>query len=274
MEVSYHLSQIGLGDLIFFCSHVLKHHNPGDKIYIKLNQYVLENYKNKSENYKNFCYRFLNHVLYQFQIINYEHHNNQHLNDWVVNRFNFNENLKDTLIFENIKNVLFGDSFDSNSSDYVVLFTKVRDYNYKNFEKISVPFFEKINNLNHKIVLLGEKQILYEGEYKLGNGELKSEMIYSLYDEFLKKINSNKIIDLTTDILNEETIDLDRIIQELDIISKSKKILSIGCGGFFCLSIFSEKLLNLSNLEIYNELNSQSNKQIFYNHELFLEKII
>jgi hypothetical protein len=45
----------------------------------------------------------------------------------------------------------------------------------------------------------------------------------------------------------------------------------IGCGGFFCTSLFTEKLLSINDDLILSQFSVESNKQVFKNVNQFLE---
>ena len=96
-------------------------------------------------------------------------------------------------------------------------------------------------------------------------------MVYSLYDEYIKNISSDKIIDLTNYDYSPNSISLKSIINDLTLISNSKKIIIIGCGGFFCTSLFTEKLLSINDDLILSQFSVESNKQVFKNVNQFLE---
>lgn len=60
----------------------------------------------------------------------------------------------------------------------------------------------------------------------------------------------------------------------MELIYNSKKIIMLGRGGFFCLSLPSQKLLSLHNQNYVFNLPNLINNQIFLDHSLFLKKLI
>jgi hypothetical protein len=154
-------------------------------------------------------------------------------------------------------------------SNYVVLFTKVRDYHRDNFKVMSNKFYEKLNLINSKIILLGERNVHYDGEYR-HHGENK---IYSLYYDYIKNINSEKIIDLTQEDYTESNFNLDSIINDLTLISNSKQMIMIGNGGFWCTSLFTDKLISLSSNTVTQPFVSEFDKQIFFDFNKFINAI-
>jgi hypothetical protein len=154
-------------------------------------------------------------------------------------------------------------------SNYIILFTKVRDYNRSNYELFSKELFKILNNLNTKIILLGEKNVHYYGEYSFHG----KDVIYSLYDDYIKNIQNEKILDLTKDDYVADNINVESIINDLTLISNSKKIIMIGGGGFWCTSLFTDKLISLNNEETIRKFNHELNHQIFESVDDFLKKI-
>ena len=133
----------------------------------------------------------------------------------------------------------------------------------------SEKFFNYINSLDTKIILIGEKTVKYSGEYAI----LGKNIVYSLYDEYVKNIPTDKIIDLTNDDYSPNNISLENIINDLTLISNSKSMIMIGCGGFFCTSLFTDKLLSINDGTVFSQFRVESNKQVFNDINLFLTAI-
>jgi len=98
-------------------------------------------------------------------------------------------------------------------------------------------------------------------------------VIYSLYDDYIKNIQNEKILDLTKDDYVADNINVESIINDLTLISNSKKIIMIGGGGFWCTSLFTDKLISLNNEETIRKFNHELNHQIFESVDDFLKKI-
>jgi hypothetical protein len=94
---------------------------------------------------------------------------------------------------------------------HIILFTKVRAYHESNFNDFSEVFFKHLNSLDSKIILIGERTVQYTGE----NGILGKDVVYSLYDKYIKNISSDKIIDLTNYDYSPNSISLKSIIDDL-----------------------------------------------------------
>jgi hypothetical protein len=264
----YDLTFIGLGDLTFFCGEMLIRMTKEDTLMININDITLDNYRDGSKSYKKFCIDYVKFLLSDYNVIECEP------NIETDRRWELNIDYIDRMFSEpNVRNILKSkfsnktvETFDSN---YVVLFTKVRDYNRVFFDSISKQFYSKLNSIDSKILLIGEKKVQYTGEYK----KLGSNTVYSLYNDFIENIDSDKIIDLTQNNFAPNNINLENILHDLSIISNSKNIIMIGCGGFFCTSLFTDKLLSLSNENVCRQFKCELNNQVFLDYNIFLHSI-
>lgn len=264
----YDLTFIGLGDLTFFCGEMLIRMNKEDTLMIKINNLTLDTYRNGSKNYKKFCIDYIKFLLNDYHVIECEP-NTETDRRWELNLDYLNKIFLQTNIRNTLKAKLLSKSDKSLYSNYIVLFTKVRDYNRHLFNTIAQQFYSKLNSIDSKILIMGEKKVEYTGEYKY----LGSSIVYSLYDDFIANINSDKIIDITQDNFGPDNINLQNILHDISIISNSKNIIMIGCGGFFCTSLFTDKLLSLSNEKICSQFRAELNRQVFLDHNIFLQSI-
>jgi hypothetical protein len=89
----------------------------------------------------------------------------------------------------------------------------------------------------------------------------------------MTNINHNKIIDLTQEGYTENNFNLESIINDLTLISNSKQIIMVGNGGFWCTSLFTDKLLSLSSNTITQAFDSEFEKQIFFDSNKFINTI-
>jgi hypothetical protein len=187
----YLINVLGIGDLIFFCGTILLNHKKGETIEIHLSKNILKLYRDNSNEYEKFCYEYIKYFLedYNLKILsnptdtNYVFEISSDICQKVIN----NDEVR--IIIQNKLN-----NTQSKYDNYIVIFTKVRDLNYDNFINSSKDFFNKINNFSGNIILLGEQEIKYTGEYEIHGKNL----IYSIYDHCVKNIKPEKIIDLTT----------------------------------------------------------------------------
>jgi hypothetical protein len=264
----YDLTFIGLGDLTFFCGEMLLRMTKEDTLMVNINDITLNAYRDGSKSYKKFCIDYIKFLLSDYNVIECEP------NLEIDRRWELNLDYVDRMFSEPVvRNILkskFSDtSVETFDSNYVVLFTKVRDYDRVFFDSISKQFYTKLNSIDSKILIMGEKEIQYTGEYK----HLGSNSVYSLYDDFIENIDSSKIIDLTQTDFTPNNINLKNILHDLSIISNSKNIIMIGCGGFFCTSLFTDKLLSLSNENVCRQFKCELNNQVFLDYNIFLHSI-
>jgi len=252
----YLISVLGIGDLIFFCGTILLNHKKGETIEIHLSKNILKLYRDNSKEYEKFCYEYIKYFLedYNLKILsdpaetNYVFEISSDLCQKVIN----NDEVR--IIIQNKLN-----NTQSKYNNYIVIFTKVRDLNYDNFISSSKDFFNKINNFSGNIILLGEQEIKYTGEYAIHGKNL----IYSIYDHCVKNIKPEKIIDLTTNSYDFSGFSLSNILKDCNIISNSTETYVFGGGGFFCLSLFTNKLVSLTNDMHKNIFYSNNNPRIF-----------
>ena len=262
----YELKNIGIGDLTFFCGEMLLRLNKEDVLEIKINETILNLYRKGSKSYEKFCIDYIKFILSDFTVLECQTNTDR---SWEYNRDYVDRMLTDDTI-KNIFKEKFSNGFiNDEHKNHVVLFTKSRNFHLSNFQQHSEFFFSTLNSIDSKIILIGEKNINYTGEYSIIGGD----MVYSLYDEYIKNINKDKIIDLTKDDYSSEEINLGNIVNDLTLILNSKKIIMMGGGGFFCMSLFTDKLLSLVNEEIFSQFQTEHNKQIFINFDDYIREI-
>jgi len=264
----YFLQNIGIGDLTFFCGSVLLQKTKGDTIMIKISESILNNFRNGSEKYQKFCIDYITYILSDYNVIHIPNNEKTSL-DWSINY-----DIYDRIINEEYTIEHFRKKFTSNKNDRyknsVVIVTKIRDLNFDLYKNISNQFFNLLNKMNSEIILLGEREVLYEGEY-FHHGK---EKIYSIYSDLKKNLNHTKILDLTEKTYDTNNISLENILKDLNIIYNSKLVVVLGGGGFFCTSIFKENFLSLTDNEIVKYYNQRKNKNIYDDFNKFFEKLI
>jgi hypothetical protein len=118
--------------------------------------------------------------------------------------------------------------------EYIVLMTKVRLYKKDLYAKaVKMGLWKKLSALSkrYKIVILGEKQIEYNAEYmnQLDN-------VYTIYDDIIKYIPKENIIDLSMPAWGKSAPSLSRLKKDMTIIAGAKYSISIGVGGNFVMS--------------------------------------
>jgi hypothetical protein len=260
----YNLKFIGIGDLTFFCGEMLLRLTKEDILEIKINKDSLTKYRNGSESYEKFCIDYVKYILSEYTVLECQTEPDR---TWEINYDYIDQMLGEPRIKKIFQKKFLSGKINDDHKGHLILFTKVRAYQQSNFNNFSNIFFNHLNSLDTKIILIGERTVHYTGENEI----LGKDIVYSLYDEYLKNISNDKIIDLTNDDYSPNSISLESIINDLTLISNSKKMIMIGCGGFFCTSLFTEKLLSINDNLIFSQFSVESNKQVFKDVNQFLE---
>lgn len=267
MEYNYNLQQIALGDLTFFCGEILSRHKKEDIININIDNSITKWYRNDSDEYKNFCLKYIKFILNDFNIKKFNSEkNNTH--NWYSNPAYISNMFVDKKVRSIIKEKLTSGTPKLDSSLSIVLFTKTRGLHKSIYDSFSKKYFEALNTLDYNFILLGEKKVTYVGEYYNKNFE-----IYSLYDDYISNLPKEKIIDLTFDEFDPSKITIESVVSDLSLISNSKKMIMIGGGGFFCTSLFTDNLISLFDSRLTPQFNSEVGTQVFDTYEEFLNAI-
>lgn len=111
---------------------------------------------------------------------------------------------------------------------YVVITTKIREMPPRNlYEMYSIL-------RNHNVVILGERKVEMRKEYV--DGRIS---VFGIYDEIIRSIPREKIIDLTVPALGETVSSLSQIQQDCFIMHNAKYVVTLGIGGNLCMAIAS-----------------------------------
>ncbi len=256
----YELLNFGLGDLTFFCAEMFFKLSEGDVLYVKINHDNLRIYKNGNKDYESFCVQYIKYILSDFKVLHSEFDNNK-FRIWNVNNISYVAKALSTKRVKNIfKHKFSSGIIISENTSYTILFTKVRNFPIDHFALFKEDFYAALNTMKSKIILLGERNVQYGNEYNI-HGESK---IYSLYHDFKKNISQDKIIDLSKDMFSDSGFDITSIINDLTLISSSKQIIMIGTGGFWCTSLFTDKLISLTDTSIKEALRSSFHLKLTY----------
>ena len=266
MGRKYLISNIGIGDLLFFCCSILLNHEVGDTIEIKISKDSLLTYRENSNNYEIFCQKYINYFLSDFKI-NFLPKKSEVNYHWEIDPDLYHKIFKNDFVVKVIKDKL---NLKKNGyEDCIVVFTKIRDLHSHLFSTISEEFFNSINQSGKKILLLGEREIKYGNEYSIHG----KEKIYSIYDQCINNIDNDKLIDLTTNIYEFNDFSIESVLNDINIIINSSTTYVFGGGGFFCLSLFTGKLTSLTNTEYKNSFYSDYNQNIFSDINKFTEHL-
>ena len=266
MGRKYLISNIGVGDLLFFCCSVLLNHEVGDTIEIKISKDSLLTYRENSYKYEMFCQELINYFLSDFKI-NFLPKKSEVNYHFEIDNDLYHRIFKNDFVVKVIKDKL---NLKKNGyEDCIVVFTKIRDLHSHLFSTISEDFFNSINQSGKKIILLGERKIKYGNEYSIHG----KEKIYSIYDQCVNNIDNDKLIDLTTNIYEFNNFSLDSILKDISVINNSLTTYVFGGGGFFCLSLFTGKLTTLTTENNKNSFYSDYNQNIFSEINNFTEHL-
>lgn len=267
----YKLNNVGLGDLTFFCGDMLGKLTKGDKLMINIDDLLLTNYRNNNPKSTEFIMEYIKFLLDGFDVllVNTVELDKSFIN-WELNNNIFKEMRLNPEVSKVIKEKFSSGESNPIYKNSIIFFTKVRDYNFENFKTYSSKIWDKLNNSNYNIILLGEREIIYNYEYTI----LTNKKVYTIYDELIKNLNPDKIIDLTVENFNLEELSVKNIINDLTLVSNNKHVIVVGGGGFFCTTLFTDKLLSINDSDIYNKFSNEHNKHVFNNIDDLLNKII
>ena len=260
----YKLFECGLGDIIIFLSY-LKQFHENQTVLFDFNKECIKTYRESDDTYYDLIVDFSKLLLSDSNIHNIKYSNFEDIdyhmisiNDIIPNYQYHSEN------FKYIQSVNKKNKFES---EKIVIITKVRGLDYEDYEKIKFDFFDKLNNSNKKIILLGEKEIEYGYEYQM----LTNKKVYSIYRDCIDNLTSEKIIDLTVNKLGVSPLNLDKLKSDIDII-KNHKVISLGSSGIVSLcSVYTETISCITKSTL-NDFLDPWNSEMKTNQD-FIDKI-
>ena len=231
----------GLGDL-FLISAVLNNiKNDYDIIRINPQWWFIKDYKKytneQSQLFKDVFSNIIKLLLNDEKFIIGGHNKNEPVKgfedlckDWVVP------------VLPRFSDKLCNNNYDLNlDSEYIVITTKIRELGC-NFNYIKIDLLNTLNLLSkkYKIVILGDC------EQYLGQD--------CIYDDIVKNLKHN-IIDFTIPYSKMLIPDIEQIKKDCTIMNRSKCVITLGCGGNFCMSLsVSNRMISFKN-DRYNSVN-------------------
>jgi hypothetical protein len=122
------------------------------------------------------------------------------------------------------------------NEEYIVITTKIRFISKKDFYPLSIKLWETMRELSkkYKIVVVGEKEVERSKEYSIGSN---NDSIFSIYEQIIANLPSDRVIDLTIPALGITAPDLTKIQQDCLIMKESKFVIILGVGGNLSMSI-------------------------------------
>ncbi len=142
-------------------------------------------------------------------------------------------------VVKDFSSILCNPSYKNELTDYIVINTKLRLIKRNEYLKFKSSFFNILKKASqkYKIVIIGEQKIEFNKEYLTYGPDL----IYTLYNDILINIPSERIIDLSVPGLGQTTPSLEKIRNDCCILRDAKFVITIGFGGHFCLSSATAK---------------------------------
>ncbi len=133
----------------------------------------------------------------------------------------------------NLKNLLCEGTTIDVGEEYIVLVTKVRYMAREHFEEKRGQLFDTLRQLSqkYKIVILGEREVQFNGGYTSFVGG-----IYSIYNDIIQHIPSDRLLDLSMSALGITAPNLINIRQDCLTMSRAKFVVTMGVGGGFCMA--------------------------------------
>ena len=163
--------------------------------------------------------------------------------DDLVTKFNLTPAIPDLTL------ELCNPSYYNGLQKYIVITTKLRLVPRPYYEIIKEQLFLALKKLSEKyiIVVLGEREIELNNEYA-GHGEHK---IFSIYNDIIDNILTNRILDMTFKCMGITVPVLENIQNDCCIFRDAEFVINIGFGGPFCLSVATGNVMCLNVIDCY-----------------------
>ena len=219
----------GIGDILHIKSQLDNIKHIFSKIQISIYQPGIDHFRNGSLQYKEFIISFIKLI---FNDSNYEilEFDNQPL-----------RNCSELLITNGIQPIRpflkdkLCQSLTNNYGEYITISTKIRQLDKQHYSEIKEKYFTILSNLSfkYKIMILGEKEIEYNSEYS----HFGKDNIYSIYEDFIKYLPQDKIIDKSISKLGITAPNLENLLNDCSLMGNASYNICLGIGGNFCLAV-------------------------------------
>lgn len=257
----------------FGCSIILKYYyvfeiliekKIFDKIFVSIDKNVLKYYRDDSDEkfFNNYIF-FLKHINTINNIIIENDYNSQYKNIDIVSLSNiYNIPIK----FKIYKKLIQSESYFP--YEYITISTKLLNIERNLYEQFRETLFYKLNKINHKIIILGERKITNCKEYLI-------HTTYTIYDDLINNLNNYEDLTISD---NNENNELNPLLKTFNILNKSKLNIYMSNGGISELLAYSSKnILGLTHkdnlLNKNNYLEDNNNIKIFNNYIDFLNNL-
>ena len=143
--------------------------------------------------------------------------------------------LKITPVKPNLDNLLCVGEPLALNEEYIIVTTKARCFSRSKFYPLSVHLWRTLKTLSEKyrIVIMGEREVEKSKEYTIA---INRDNVFSIYDQIIANVPSERIVDLSVPALGISTPDLLKIKQDCLIMKNAKAIITLGIGGNLWLS--------------------------------------
>ena len=231
-------------------------------IYVSIDNNILKYYRNTTNNKIFNDYVIFLKYLNQFKNIIIENDYNEKYKNICVSELSRIYNIP---IKYKIYDQLIINDYHLNF-EYITISTKILGIPYSIFERYKNILFNKLNNINCKIIILGEKEVTKCIEYDIHE-------TYSFYNDLINNLNNYIDMSIDNNTLNAE---LDPLLKTFKIYNKSKLNIFISNGGVSeLMGYFTNNILGLTTkdnlLNIENFLNEdKSNIKLFKDFDNFI----
>ena len=118
---------------------------------------------------------------------------------------------------------------------YICLTTKIRQMDRSHFNKIKEQYFKILNKYSEKFkfMILGERSVEYNSE----TAWYTDQYIYSIYDELIKELPKDRIIDKTVPALGVTVPNIDKLFEDFSLIGAGYYSVGMSIGGPFCSAV-------------------------------------
>lgn len=263
MKYNFEFNQIGLGDIIIHISYLSDFFNSDADITVNLSRETLNAYVTYPDEYLDFSEKLIKFLS--------------------PPNIKFDRNIKGksldiTTFFKiykyNGKKFKFIDlrekigSKEDNSA--IIINTKVQLLNKVHYNSIKDSFFKLLNSSIKKFIIVGEKEVEYG---KMYNPTWSKDITYSIYQDIIDNIDTNKIIDLSLPKLGITAPNWEKLLSDLHII-KNHNVIQFGCGGSIYLYECITNVITYNFPQSTTPIFVDPDKRIYFDlPQVFLKKV-
>jgi hypothetical protein len=129
--------------------------------------------------------------------------------------------------------ILNNTNFIPIKDNYIVLNTKIREYDRCLNDKNIKYLIQHLNNYNGKIVLMGDRIVDHSRNIEYRSYQ---NLVYSIYEQIINQLDKNKVIDLTENFLMHEP-NIEKFLKEYNLVKRANSVIQIGFSGSYLLSM-------------------------------------